>query len=92
MPGFSVEFGPSLKNTKINGSIVFEEYDNPNLSNFPYSSFIFDDNNPSNHIAIFKFLFFLTVFIQSTNSSSVLFSSFLKYLTNSIIGNISSSL
>ncbi|MCI7797012.1 MAG: hypothetical protein MR520_00300 [Mollicutes bacterium] len=54
MPGFSVEFGPSLKNTKINGSIVFEEYDNPNLSNFPYSSFIFDDNNPSNHIAISK--------------------------------------
>ncbi len=54
MPGFSVDFGPSLYNTKINGSIIFDEYDNPNFSNFPYSSLTFSDGIPSNHIEVSK--------------------------------------
>lgn len=39
MPGFdNIKFHPAIYNTKINNSLIFEDYTNPNLSNFPYKS------------------------------------------------------
>lgn len=39
MPGFDgIEFHPAIYNTKINNSLVFKDYSNINLSNFPYKS------------------------------------------------------
>lgn len=45
MPGYDdIDFTPALYNTKINNSLVFEDYSNINLINFPYSSITIDEN------------------------------------------------